>query len=249
MPDYSQPGDDGGATPAGKEVDWTVPGGDLRFPRPLECNVVYAVTATVDQPVETCAGVDFGPLWSRANSVAFSLLEEIQCPDTCGQRKLVEFGGDWDCRNGVAYARTKRAVVCLGAGPSPPLPDPVDPPTEDDLKSPGSRRTLEDLTETREIWIAEHHPAGTAVTSELPCESSHLIRFRFEADVHRCPPPSFEPFVDAARASARLYPGRGGCRAPCVPRVTIHRTQWHCVGRLRQKVEVNVYATVECRRP
>jgi hypothetical protein len=86
----------------------------------------------------------------------------------------------------------------------------------------------------------------------LPCPTTTTLRYTFRQEVHKCPPASFKPFVDATRAGVDDYVLLLRCQNPCnrFPKSTIKRTAWLChqpPTRLEYDVEVTIYFEVSCQ--
>lgn len=246
MPDYTQPGDDGGQGPA--SIDWTIED-ERPLPDPINCGKWYAITSRAQQQVEQCAGMNYRPLFERAHQLGARLLDQHPCPNGCPTRHSLLEARWWNCRAHVAYAVARFALLCDNANPMlpPPLTPAPYPTSDDELR----RRELEDLPRVDfevEETIREIYVAGADIGSWLlNCPDQKTMRYVYRQRVQTCPPATFEPFVDAAVKQVEHYSQTFHCADQCQLKLEVLRKQWFCFRRNhRDTVEVNVYFRVSC---
>jgi hypothetical protein len=81
--DYSRAGAIGVVPDVGSsqlEGDYSVEQG---IPNPPACDVPYEVLVRAREPIGSCAGYDFRPLYDRATALANARVAEILCPVGC----------------------------------------------------------------------------------------------------------------------------------------------------------------------
>jgi hypothetical protein len=233
QPDYTRAGSTGNR-PFGESQPET----DLSVQKPIPfeppCDVQYEYLVRLRDPVTSCTGYDFRPLYSRAESLAEFRTFAIRCQNGC-QRIWRVVDHAWFCDDGFAVVLLNVVVMCCSPT-GPALPPAVTAP-------PPGPLLVERRPPVPNPAEHEEHSFQTR-TQVMACGSRELHTFNYFAAVPSCASlASYWPFVQQALLWVQFLELLGGCSQPCGNDSELLRWEWSCSGNL---VHVRVYFVKIC---
>lgn len=257
--DYDNPGDEGTKPTPPPDQSVTYISKALPVTGALECTIVYRVNVSVSQTAP-CEGYNFTELYHRAKSLVDARTAQLTCPTgtDCPNKHTAYTLWRWGCQNGVATAKVKASVVCLGT--SAPAPanlgdgstlDKTKPVVQKAPGEPGGGFTGTDDGEaivdvcgtTTNAWAPNCDPKKTLV----------LVTYR-EKDALQMPPEnhqqSYQGYVNRAQAKAQMIYGLFSCPSGCSVKSPFRAvyTKWSFDNNTKEVV-VEIYFEVECKKP
>jgi hypothetical protein len=273
MPDYGQPGNDGGSLkgrrPRQQSLVYTGP----RLVAPggvFDCCDGFTLVIRVQQtlpaskmPADRCAQFDFEPLWRLLESHGRDRTDAFRCTRECPKKQRTLF---WalTCEERTQPKRHFELAVeahvsvrCEASDCDEHPGEEIASPGEADFKGPRSAGDP-GLPLQPVITITEEAAQGRDDLDRLKCPSKGYMHLRYVDLVPSCNRLNFRPYVRHAEARAEDWFDHFSCRSHCGKEdFETLRVEWDCVplpvpaAPLPQAqlalVVVDVYFMVECK--